>query len=738
MSSDLPIRRAEQITATVLFADVVGFSRLSAKEGPEKSYLAVTQLLRLLDAIARKHGGSVDKYQGDKLMAVFGYPVPLEHPERAAVAAALEMRHQVADYNRETELAVPLESHIGINTGELVGGDIRGPVVREFHVLGDAVNVAARANAKAGSGEIWVGERTYEATRDAFHWQALEPLRFKGKSRTVPIFSLLMARGGAARDRLGFDQRPVGELVGRDAPLASLRDRLVALARGRGAALLLTGEEGSGKSRLLAALGESKEIEGIPVLQARGSPAERGRAFAALVPLLEGSAGDEVARSREFAARGGRIVETLVRSAAEEGRLLLLLEDAQWLDLGSLELLERLMRAARELPLLVIATARPGPVADQLVAAMESDPGAGGAVIELGPLDRESAGALVRTALGAAADDETVELVMERGRGLPGPLLQAAFLAPALRSEREQANQRADRTTEAERRRAVVVFADITGFTKMTEKVGAEAAYPVVAACLEILDEVARGHGGTIDHYLGDCVMALFGVPRALEDAPRAALNAAIDMRRRIREFREKQQLPTIDVHIGVASGLGIAGDISGPLIREFAVMGDHVDRADALTHAAESGEIYVDDATHRAVRDVFEFGACEPRTLPVRRRRSRSGVCSRRRLGSTAFVLAASARSSPSWSDGKRSWRGWVPSWRRSRGAKAVSRAWSQKRGSGSPACSPSCANATTRPSGSRGDRSRAVATSAITRSPTCSAPRRGSPTRTTPRRPA
>jgi class 3 adenylate cyclase len=590
MTGALPSRRAEQITATVLFADVLGFSRLSAQEGPEKAYLAVTQLLRLLDAIARKHGGSVDKYQGDKLMAVFGYPVPLEDPPRAAVTAALEMRQQVADYSREAQLAIPFETHIGINTGELVGGDIRGPVVREFHVLGDAVNVAARLNSKAPAGEIWVGQRTHEATREAFHWQALEPLRFKGKSRPVPIFSLLTARGGAARDRLGFDQRLVGELVGREAPLASLRELVRALAGGRGGAALLTGPEGSGKSRLLAALGESEEIAGLRILQARASPAERA------VGVEEASA----------------------RSEAAQRPLLIVIEDAQWLESRSIARLERLTRLARELPILVIATARPDPVANRLAETIQINFGADGALIELPPLDREAAGALVRAALGAAADDETVALVLERGGGLPGPLLQAAFLAPALRSEREQANQRADRTTEAERRRAVVVFADITGFTAMTEREGAEAAYPVVAACLEILDEVARSHGGTVDHYLGDCVMALFGVPRALEDAPRAALNAAIDMRRRIREFREQQQLPVpIDVHIGVAMGLGIAGDISGPLIREFAVMGDHVDRADALTHAAESGEIFVDDATHRAVRDVFEFRASEARLLP-------------------------------------------------------------------------------------------------------------------------
>ena len=97
-SAPLRRRNAEQITATVLFADLVGFDRFSAASGTETAYLAVTHLLRLLDGIARKHGGSVDKYLGDKLMAVFGHPVPLKWPERAAARAALEMRERVREF----------------------------------------------------------------------------------------------------------------------------------------------------------------------------------------------------------------------------------------------------------------------------------------------------------------------------------------------------------------------------------------------------------------------------------------------------------------------------------------------------------------------------------------------------------------------------------------------------------------------------------------------------------------
>jgi adenylate cyclase len=162
MSNALPARHAELVRGAVLFADVLGFGHLSRDLGTETAYLVVTRCLRLLDGIARKHGGSVDKYLGDKLIAVFGYPVPLEHPSRAAADAALEMRQRVIDYNREADVPLPLGIHIGVNTGAFVGGDVRaGPVAREFNVLGDAVNTAARFNARAGDGQILVGGLTW-------------------------------------------------------------------------------------------------------------------------------------------------------------------------------------------------------------------------------------------------------------------------------------------------------------------------------------------------------------------------------------------------------------------------------------------------------------------------------------------------------------------------------------------------------------------------------------------------
>jgi class 3 adenylate cyclase/tetratricopeptide (TPR) repeat protein len=246
--------------------------------------------------------------------------------------------------------------------------------------------------------------------------------------------------------------------------------------------------------------------------------------------------------------------------------------------------------------------------------------------------------------------EETRALIEERAGGNPKRIIMATFLASALHSESDSGRQSARRSGDAERRRATILFADISGFTSMTEKLGAEQSYPIVAGCLRLLDEIARKHGGTVDKYLGDCVLALFGVPEAIEDAPRAAVNAAIEMQRRVKEYNEEHGLTLpLDVHSGINTGLGISGDISGPLIREFTVMGDPVTVADQLKDRAPDGCIYLGAEAHRFTRDVFEFRPVEDLQLkgqdehiPVFELLSRDERLYRARIGSERQVFSA------------------------------------------------------------------------------------------------
>ena len=164
--------------ATVLFVDVVGFTDIAESLGPERAYFAVTGAVRILDEIARRHGGAVDKFLSDCLLVMFGYPVPIADPACAAAAAAVEMREELRRYN--ASLDIPLRLVIGINTGELVAGDVRGRVAREFNVLGDAVNVAARLKAKAPYGHVYVGPETEHESRELFEYRPLGTFALKG------------------------------------------------------------------------------------------------------------------------------------------------------------------------------------------------------------------------------------------------------------------------------------------------------------------------------------------------------------------------------------------------------------------------------------------------------------------------------------------------------------------------------------------------------------------------------
>ena len=190
------------------------------------AYSTVTECLMALDTIARRHGGSVDKYLGDCIMAVFGVPVAVENPPLAAVSAALEMQESVRLFNLERRPLVPLRLRIGINTGSVVSGDVRGSVIREFHVLGDPVNVAARFKDRAPPGRTYVGAATHavedrSVTRGAegtpqgqSSWPeegcgwvetSLAPRRSPGKEPTAPGV-IVVPRGRYGPSKTGLVQ----------------------------------------------------------------------------------------------------------------------------------------------------------------------------------------------------------------------------------------------------------------------------------------------------------------------------------------------------------------------------------------------------------------------------------------------------------------------------------------------------------------------------------------------------
>ncbi len=591
---EVPAPVVTRKVATIVFADIVGFAALAEKSGIEPALAAVKGCMQILDRVARRHGGAIDKYLGDSLLILFGGRDTRKDAERHALLAAVEMRDEASHFLNSVPGGSDLDLCMGINTGFVTVGDVGDSLMREFAVMGDAVNVAARFKSKAGAGRTFIGESTRDAAGSGFVLEELKPLTLKGKSAPVPAFSLLGLAATAER-ALRIPAELCGRVVGRERELDRLTDRLVSLERGRGGAIWIGGPPGIGKTALVGAVdgGSGRIVHAVPVPEAESATL---RSFTRLARFGLGGALDD---RRELDV--SRAVEATV-AAARSAPLAIAFDDLHWTDSASLAAFSQLVariEAEPDLPLLVVGLSTEGP-----------PPGIEIECLELGALD-DSASADLLDSLPEAAelDAEVRHLVLERAAGSPATVLLGPFLADALSADAQRRSQTSNRSSESERRRATVLFADLSGFTAMSERLEPAVAYDIFNDCLGRLDAVARRHGGTVEKRLGDCVLALFGVPQAIEDAPRAAINAAIEMRQVVRRFNEDRGIdPPLSIHTGIETGAGVTADISGPLIREFALMGDSIAAASDLTDEAGSWEIYVGEGTHDATRNVFDF----------------------------------------------------------------------------------------------------------------------------------
>ena len=241
-----PAAVPERKLATVLFADVVGFTSLAERTDPEIVARMVDSAFQELAEVIVEHGGTIDKYMGDSLMAVFGVPSAHDDDAERAVAAALSMR----------KLGGDLVFSIGVNSGEVMATPIGGP--GDVTVIGDTVNVAARLEKAAGPGEVLCGQLTAELVGDRALFRQRQPVILKGKRDPVPVWEAVeMRRPGA--DPADRDIT----LIGRDDELAYLVSILQKVRRdSEYQVAIVSGDSGVGKSRLAAELAQVAEQDG--------------------------------------------------------------------------------------------------------------------------------------------------------------------------------------------------------------------------------------------------------------------------------------------------------------------------------------------------------------------------------------------------------------------------------------------------------------------------------------------
>jgi class 3 adenylate cyclase/tetratricopeptide (TPR) repeat protein len=424
-------RGEERKVVTVLFADLVGFTARSERLDPEEVRALLAPYHERLRSELERFGGTVEKFIGDAVMAVFGAPVAHEDDPERAVRAALAIRGAV------TEDAAGLQVRIGVNTGEaLVSLDARASE-GEAIAAGDVVNTAARIQAGAAVNAILVGEQTYRATRDTIDYRPAEALVAKGKSEPIDVWEALEPRA-----RLGIEvtQHPAVPLVGRQRELELLVSTLARVHEERSPQLVtLVGVPGIGKSRMVHEL--SQEVDRAPELttwrQGRSLPYGDGVTFWALGEIVKAQAGiletDEAGEAAEklwrtsvdlaadeaeaqwldahlrpligiadenAAARAGEPFDAwrrFLEALADQRPVVLVFEDLHWADGALLDFVDELVDRVGDVPLFVLGTARP--------ELLESRPGWGGgkpnaATLSLQPLPDEASAHLIAALLG--------------------------------------------------------------------------------------------------------------------------------------------------------------------------------------------------------------------------------------------------------------------------------------------------------------------------------------------------
>jgi class 3 adenylate cyclase/tetratricopeptide (TPR) repeat protein len=351
---------------TVLFCDVVASTELGERLDPETLRRVLERYFETGRHVIESHGGTVEKFIGDAVMAVFGVPVVHEDDAWRGARAAVELRAAIETLNDELSevYGTRLALRIGVNTGEVVTG------TAERLATGDAVNLAARLEQSAASDEILLGAETYALVRHAVDAEPVPPLAVKGKGSAVRAWRLLGILGEPGRER-----RPGVPMVGRRAELRLLLDSFDRARSDRTCSLVtIVGAAGIGKSRLadefIAQLGDVDVVRGrcvsfgegitywpvVPVVRELGAHMDELALDARVVTTLAGvlALGQTTDSTEEIAFA----VRKLLEAAARRRPLVCVWDDIQWGEPAFLELIEQVTALSRDAPLLLCCMAR--------------------------------------------------------------------------------------------------------------------------------------------------------------------------------------------------------------------------------------------------------------------------------------------------------------------------------------------------------------------------------------------
>ncbi len=440
---------------TVLFADLVGSTQMATRLDPEEYHEIIQAYHQAVARVVARFDGYVAQYQGDGIVAYFGWPLAHDDDAERAIRAGMEIIDAVKGLNRGIPDAAPIAVRAGIDTGPVMVGPLGTGERREITAIGETPNIAARAQAVAPAGSLVITAATNRLAAGLFAVEPMGAHTLKGVSQPVELFRVLRATGMRGRLHAAHSLTP---FIGRDQELRTLRERWDRVTAGEGQVVVIRGESGIGKSRLALQFRESLSAEPHSWLESFCSSFDVNTPFAPGINLITSSflwstndssadrfgaleqslrdAGlklDEAvpllaemlnlplpARYQSSLAspeqKRRRLIAALVQwtcSLAKLQPLVLLLDDAQWADPSTIELNQTLVAQCAAIPIMLLYTARPEFIAPWPVHHNHCDL----TLARLsGPHTREMARLAV---IRAALSDRTLDLVVERTDGVP-------------------------------------------------------------------------------------------------------------------------------------------------------------------------------------------------------------------------------------------------------------------------------------------------------------------------------
>ncbi|MDM7999520.1 MAG: adenylate/guanylate cyclase domain-containing protein [Dehalococcoidia bacterium] len=448
----------ERKLVTVLFADVADYTAIAEKLGLEEVHRIMDGCFRLLVDEIHRFEGTIDKFAGDGVMALFGAPVAHEDHAQRACYASLGIQRAMSEYGRkvESEHGVAFKMRIGINSGPVIVGSVGYDLRMDYFALGDTTNLASRVQKIAEPGTILATEETQRLAGGYFEFKPLGEVHVKGREQSVKAYRLLGP--GLASTRLDVSQmRGLTPFVGRQRELELLMDAFERAKAGRGQAISVIGEAGVGKSRLVHEFRKTLRSEDITCVEGRCLSYSSGVAYHPFIDMLKSgfgiAEGEEERQIRDDVSRGlkewgvndpgvvpytlellsvknsgiddipvspesrrDRITEALKRivlQSSELRPLVLAIEDLHWIDKASEESLRHLLASIAGARVLIIFTYRPGFTPPWGSRSYHSQ-------VTLNRLsNRESLTMLARLLGTDQMDREFEDMILEKTEGIP-------------------------------------------------------------------------------------------------------------------------------------------------------------------------------------------------------------------------------------------------------------------------------------------------------------------------------